>query len=361
MGDNKDLKELRTKIDEIDVQIQSLIERRGAYALDVARLKEEGGDTAAYYRPEREAQILRRVKDRTQGPIDPQTMARLFREIMSACLALEQPTKVAFLGPSGTYTEDATLKQFGQSVQAVPLGNIDTVFREVERGHAEFAVVPVENSTEGVVSHTLDRMLDSPLKICGEVDLPIQHCLLSQAESLNDLKTVVSHQQSLAQCREWLAANLPNVGIVTASSNAEAAKQASKDPSLAAIAGINASKIYGLHPLARNIEDHEGNTTRFLVLGNMDVAPSGHDKTSLVLSSQNQSGALCRLLAPLEENNISMSRIESRPSRQARWEYVFFIDIEGHIEDKAVASVIKALEKEADFFRHLGSYPIAVL
>ncbi|HEC12874.1 MAG TPA: prephenate dehydratase [Acidiferrobacteraceae bacterium] len=361
MGDNKDLKELRTKIDEIDVQIQSIIEQRGAYALDVARFKEKDGQTTAYYRPEREAQILQRVKDRSQGPIDPQTMARLFREIMSACLALEQPTKVAFLGPSGTYTEDATLKQFGQSVQSVPLGSIDSVFREVERGHAEFAVVPVENSTEGVVSHTLDRMLDSPLKICGEVELSIQHCLMSQAKSLDDLRAVVSHQQSLAQCREWLAANLPNVEIVTVNSNAEAAKQATKDPTLAAIAGINASKIYGLHPLARNIEDHVGNTTRFLVLGNMDVDPSGRDKTSLVLSSQNQSGALYRLLAPLEKNNISMSRIESRPSRQAKWEYVFFIDIEGHVQDKAVANVIKVLEKEADFFKHLGSYPTAVL
>jgi chorismate mutase/prephenate dehydratase len=288
-------------------------------------------------------------------------VARLFREIMSACLALESELQVAFLGPEGTFTQEAALKHFGHAVKTRPLAAIDEVFREVESGSAQFGVVPVENSTEGVINHTLDMFLQSPLKICGEVELRIHHHLLGQANSRQQAKRVVSHQQSLAQCREWLDANLPALERVAVSSNAEAARLAAADPTLLAIASDSAARIYGLNVLVANIEDNPDNTTRFLVIGTLESKPSGADKTSLLVSGRNKPGALHSLLSPFARHRINMTRIESRPSRRSRWEYVFFVDVDGHIKDRKVARALEQLEKEAAFVKVLGSYPRAVV
>jgi chorismate mutase/prephenate dehydratase len=354
------LRKLREKVDGLDKKIQDLITERARCAQEIARTKQRAG-TDNFYRPEREAEVLRRVLVRHTGPLGAEDMARLFREIMSACLALESRLRIAFLGPEGTFTQEAALKHFGHSVATVPLGAIDEVFREVESGSAHFGVVPVENSTEGVINHTLDMFLSSPLKICGEVELRVHHHLLGKGEDARAARKVASHQQSLAQCREWLDANLPGVERVTVSSNAEAARLAAADAQVLAIAGGSAAQRYGLKVLAANIEDKPDNTTRFLVIGDLETVPSGHDKTSLLLSGKNRPGSLHRLLAPLARHGINMTRIESRPSRQTLWEYVFFVDIEGHIKEKKVRTALKALEREAAVVKWLGSYPKAVL
>lgn len=352
------LRELRGKIDALDEKIQALLSRRARIAQEVAHSKARNGDKY-FYRPEREAEVLRRALERNRGPLPDESVARVFREIMSACLALESPLKIAFLGPAGTFTQEAALKHFGQAVETLPLGAIDEVFREVESGNAHFGVVPVENSTEGVVNHTLDMFLASSLKICGEVALRVHHHLLGTAAT-SAARRVVSHQQSLAQCREWLDAHLPGIERVSVASNAEAARLAAADSGTLAIAGDSAAGLYGLTILATNIEDRPDNTTRFLVIGDLDTQPTGADKTSLLLSGKNRPGALHRLLAPLARHGINMTRIESRPSRRSIWEYVFFIDIEGHVRDRKVAGVLKRLEGEAAFYKCLGSYPKAV-
>lgn len=355
------LESIRARIDELDEQLQELINERARCAHEIARIKQSEGADAAFYRPEREAQILRTVQARNKGPLSNETMARLFREIMSACLALEQQLIIAYLGPEGTFTELAALKHFGNSIKTRALPAIDEVFREVEAGAASYGVVPVENSTEGVVSHTLDMFINSPLKICGEVLLRVHHHLLSRASSLKAIKKVTAHQQALAQCREWLNSNLPGVPRVAVSSNAEAARLASMEKGTAAIGSEHAGGIYQLETLAANIEDEPDNTTRFLVIGKQLVPPSGKDKTSLMVSAKNQAGALYNLLAPLANYERSMTRIESRPSRRGTWEYVFFIDVEGHAEDLPMKRALRALEKEAALLKLLGSYPRAVL
>jgi len=289
-------------------------------------------------------------------------MARLFREIMSACLALEQPLNIAFLGPEGTFTQAAALKHFGHSVRTRSFGAIPDVFRDVESGSSQYGVVPVENSTEGVVSHTLDMFMTSPLRICGEVMLRINHHLLARgSDDLVSLTRIYSHQQSLAQCRGWLDTHLPQVDRIAVGSNAEAARIAAKEPRSAAIAGEAAAEIYGLRVLSPNIEDEPGNTTRFLIIGVPEALPSGDDKTSLLLATRNVAGGLYRLLTPLAEHGISMSKIESRPSRRGIWEYVFFIDVEGHQQDAGLARALQSLEQEARMYKVLGSYPKAVL
>lgn len=355
------LESIRARIDELDEQLQELINERARCAHEIAQIKQSEGADAAFYRPEREAQILRAVQTRNKGPLSNETMARLFREVMSACLALEQQLTIAYLGPEGTFTELAALKHFGNSIQTRALPAIDEVFREVEAGAASYGVVPVENSTEGVVSHTLDMFINSPLKICGEVLLRVHHHLLSKASSLKAIKKVTAHQQALAQCREWLNSNLPGVPRVAVSSNAEAARLASTEKGTAAIGSEHAGGIYQLETLAANIEDEPDNTTRFLVIGKQLVPPSGKDKTSLMVSAKNQAGALYNLLAPLANYERSMTRIESRPSRRGTWEYVFFIDVEGHAEDLPMKRALRALEKEAALLKLLGSYPRAVL
>jgi chorismate mutase/prephenate dehydratase len=359
VSEDSSLKIIREKIDAIDEKIQALITERAQFAKQVAKTKLDVG-AESFYRPEREAEVLRRVIERNTGPVSSDDMARIFREIMSVCLALESPLTVAYLGPEGTFTQQAALKHFGHSVETVALAAIDEVFREVEAGSAQFGVVPIENSTEGVVSHTLDMFMRSDLKICGEVQLRVHQHLLSHADALDGIKKIVSHQQSLAQCREWLDANLPNVERVPVSSNAEAARMAANDNATAAIAGQSAAEIYGLKILADNIEDEPDNTTRFLVIGRLQTSPSGRDKTSLLLSGRNKPGALYQLLGSLANHSINMTRIESRPSRQNAWEYVFFLDIEGHAEDEKVKQTLSELQAEAALFKLLGSYPVSV-
>lgn len=361
MSEEKKLKDLRTRIDDIDQQLQKLISERGAIALEVAKTKKDSGEDNGFYRPEREAQVLRKVIERNTGPLSDEAMARLFREIMSTCLALEQPMTIAYFGPQGTYTQAAALKHFGHSVNTTPLNAINDVFREVESASANYGVVPVENSTEGVVNHTLDMFMQSSLKICGEVEVPVHHCLLSNVADTASIKKIYSHQLSLAQCREWLDNNMPDVERNAVSSNGEAARLAAQEEGVAAIAGSIAADLYGLKILQSNIEDYPDNTTRFLVIGRHDTPPSGNDKTSLLVATLNKPGALSHLLQPFANHGVSMTRIESRPSRVTIWDYVFFIDIEGHIQDETVKAALKDLEKESSMLKILGSYPKAVM
>ncbi|MCP3664471.1 MAG: prephenate dehydratase [Gammaproteobacteria bacterium] len=361
MSDHEKLQSIREQIDSLDLQIQDLINQRAAAAQSVAKIKLEEDKDAFFYRPEREAAILKRVQQRNQGPMGNEEMARLFREVMSACLALEQPMKIAFLGPEGTFTQAAALKHFGHSINTVSMGSIPDVFREVESGVANYGVVPVENSTEGVINHTLDMFINSPLLICGEVSLRIHHHLLSLEADTRSITQVFSHQQSLAQCRLWLDRNLPDAEQISVGSNAEAARLVHEMPGSAAIAGEMAAEVYKLTGLARNIEDEPDNTTRFLVVGQQKTLPSGSDKTTLLCATRNVAGGLNSLLAPLGKHNISMSRIESRPSRQGNWDYVFFIDIDGHQDDPSIAKALESLKDQARLLKVLGSYPNAVL
>lgn len=362
MSEQEQLRSIRERIDGIDRELMRLISERAGCAQTVAQIKRAAGSGDDFYRPEREAQVLRQVKDANPGPLDGETLARLFREIMSACLALEAPLKVAFLGPEGTYTHAAVLKHFGQDVQLAPMASLGEVFRDVEAGSCPYGVVPIENSTEGVVNHTLDLFVQSPLHVCGEILLRIHHHLLSRETTLGTVRRVYAHQQALAQCRRWLDANLPQAERVALSSNAEAAQRASQEASAAAIAGDTAEALYDLTGLKRNIEDHPDNTTRFLVIGRQAaIPPSGVDKTSVLVSTSNRPGALHRLLTPLAHNDVSMSRIESRPSRCVNWEYVYFLDIEGHSEDPKVKQALAGLRQESELFRILGAYPRAVL
>ena len=364
------LLDLRDKIDALDQQIQSLITDRAKVAQQVALAKQKSNDTV-FYRAEREAQVLRRVMERNEGPLRDEEMARLFREIMSACLALEQEMAIAFLGPEGTFTQAAALKHFGHSIKTVPFTSISDVFREVESGAVSYGVVPVENSTEGVINHTLDEFMTSSLNICGEVILRIHHNLLSNEDDLTKIKKVYSHQQSLAQCRKWLDTNLPDVELVDVSSNAAAAlmasrenqdsNESSKKSGVAAIAGETAAEIYSLNMLVPNIEDEPDNTTRFLIIGKRETPASGEDKTSLLISTPNRAGALLGILEPFAKNSISMNRIESRPSRRGAWDYVFFVDIDGHAEDENVKKALKELGNVATMVNVLGSFPKAVL
>ena len=352
---------LRDKIDALDVQIMESISQRADFAQQVAQVKKSLGD-AAYYRPEREAQVLRHIMDANTGPIDNEDMARLFRQIMSACLALEQPIKVAFLGPEGTFTQEAALKHFGDGAISVPKAAIDEVFREVLAGACNYGVVPVENSTEGVISHTLDSFMDSSIKICGEVELRIHHHFMVGGNTNNDnITRVYSHAQSLAQCRQWLHSNYPNIERVAVSSNAEAAKRVQGEWNSAAIAGDMSCELYQLEKLWEKIEDRPDNSTRFLIIGRESVPPSGDDRTSVVVSVRNKPGALHDLLEPFRRHNVDMTRLESRPSRSSKWSYVFFIDFVGHIEDEAVTKVLDELSADVADLKVLGSYPRAVL
>ncbi|WP_022947855.1 prephenate dehydratase [Methylohalobius crimeensis] len=355
------LRELRRRIDAIDAELLRLLNERAELALQVAEVKRAAGDDDCFYRPDREAEVLRRIKAKNPGPLDDDVAVRIFREIMSACLALEKPLQVAFLGPEGTFTQQAAYKHFGQAIAALPLPAVDEIFRAVAGGACGYGVVPVENSTEGVVTHTLDSFLNTSLLISGEVVLRIHHNLMSRRAELQAIEEVFSHQQSLAQCREWLDRFLPHAKRTPVSSNAEGARLAAIVPNSAAIAGEVAARLYELDVLESSIEDDPDNTTRFLVIGKQPVGPTGDDKTSLVVSTRNAPGALYRLLQPFADHRISMSKIESRPSRQGMWEYVFFIDIEGHRDDVRVTEALTALEERAQMVKWLGSYPRAVI
>ena len=358
-----DLNDLRSKIDAVDEKLHALISQRAQLAQQAGISKHADGHTVDFYRPEREAEVLRLALARNQGPLRNEEIVRLFREIMSACLAQEEPLKVAFLGPEGTFTQAAVLKHFGHSVRALALPTVDEVFQEVESGAADFGVVAIENSSEGTITNTLDRFLATALHICGEVELHIHHCLMGKMDSLERVVRVCSHSQALAQCRGWLNEHLPEVERVAVTSNAEGARRARDEQGTAAIAGETAAEVYGLKLLAREIEDRSDNTTRFLVLGRKILRPSGSDRTTLLLSvgDTQSAGALQRLLEPFARFGISMTRIESRPSRRRKWDYVFFIDIEGHAEDAPVRKALAVLKRRASLFRVLGSYPRAVL
>jgi chorismate mutase/prephenate dehydratase len=363
VADRPDLTEIRVRIDAIDAELHRLLNERAGFAQQVGISKHASGRTVDFYRPEREAEVLRTALKRNKGPLRDDEILRLFREIMSACLAQQEPLKVAFLGPEGTFTQQAVYKQFGHSVRALALPSIDEVFHEVESGAADFGVVPIENSSEGTVMHTLDRFLVSPLSICGEVELRIHQFLMGRMKSLAAVKRVCSHQQSLAQCREWLDENLSEAERVAVSSNAEAARRARDEQHTAAIAGETAAEVYGLDVLVAKIEDRPDNTTRFLVIGAKTFRPSGDDKTTVLVSVAHTDapGALFRLLEPLAKSAISLTRIESRPSRRKKWDYVFFLDLEGHVEDTKVAAALGQLKERSSLYRVLGSYPRSIL
>lgn len=358
-GDSLD--DVRARIDAIDRNIARLLNERAAGAKQVARIKaaENTDESPVFYRPEREAQILKRVMAENTGPLPDRDLWRLFREIISCCLSLEQPLTVAYLGPPGTYTEAAAVKHFGHFALTRAQNSIDEVFHEVESGAAHCGVVPVENSTEGMVNHTLDCFMASRLRICGEVKLPINHAFMS-LEKPDAVTAVYSHEQSLAQCRRWLDRHYPNIARTPMVSNAEAARVAARTEGAAAIAGEMAAERYGLRVLANNIEDETDNETRFLVIGDQSVGPSGKDKTSLLVSTRNESGALYQVLEPFRRHGVNLSRIETRPSRVSNWSYIFFIDFDGHEETEGIATMLDEVRSVATEVRSLGSYPQAV-
>ncbi|MCB1647294.1 MAG: prephenate dehydratase [Pseudomonadales bacterium] len=364
MSDTGDrLAELRRQIDALDGDILELLNQRARCALEVAEVKlaESGDQAPVFYRPEREAQVLRSIAERNPGPLSDEKVVQVYRQIMSACLALEEPLKVAYLGPEGTFTQLATLKQFGSAVIGMPMITVDDVFREVAAENCNYGVVPVENSTEGVVSHTLDNFLSSSLRICGEVELRIHHHLMIAPDADPDkILRIYSHQQTLGQCRRWLDGHYPKIPRITATSNAEAARKVLEEKDAAAIAGEIAAETYGLKILSKKIEDESDNTTRFIVVGRESIAPSGKDKTSIMVSTHNQPGALYKLLEPFHRHDISLTSIETRPSRTGMWSYVFFIDFEGHEQDELVRQVLKEIDSDALEVKMLGSYPRAL-
>jgi chorismate mutase/prephenate dehydratase len=355
------LADVRARIDGIDAQIQALIAERAQFARQVGKAKGPLKAAVDYYRPERESQVLRQVLDRNAGPLSDDVLLRLFREIMSACLAQQEPLKVGFLGPEGTFSQQATFKHFGHSAHGLPLPSIEEVFQEVEAGHADFGVVPVENSGQGTIQSTLDMFLTSPLKICGEVELRVHQHLLSRTGRLEEIERVYSHPQSLAQCKAWLRQHLPKAEKIAVASNAEAARRARNADDAAAIAGVSAGHVYGLKIVAGPIEDRPDNTTRFLVIGRELFSASGHDRTSLLVFVHDRPGALFNVLSPFARHGISMNRIESRPAHTGRWQYAFFIDVAGHVDEDPVKSALGELGEYAAMVKVLGSYPVALL
>lgn len=351
---------VREQIDGIDREIQALIAERALWARQVGKAKGKLAAAVEYYRPEREAQVLRRVVDRNDGPLSDAVLVRLFREIMSACLAQQEPLRIGYLGPEGTFSQQAVHKHFGHSAHGLPLSSVEEVFDEVAAGIADFGVVPVENSGQGTIQSTLDLFLTSPLKICGEVELRVHQYLLSRSGRSEDIERVYSHGLSLAQCKNWLRHNLPQVEKLAVASNAEGARRARGADDAGAIAGETAAHVYGLKVVAGPIEDRSDNTTRFLVIGRASFPPSGHDRTSLMVSIHDQPGALFKILEPLARRGVSMGRIESRPAHGALWQYAFFIDVEGHVDEAPLRDALAEIDGFAGDVRVLGSYPVAL-
>ncbi len=350
---------IQQRVDAIDLELQQLLDERALGAMRIAELCRIAGDTFSH-QPERDAQKLREIAKRNNGPMENASITHIFREILSAGAVLQQPIVVAYLGPEGTYSHAATTRHFGHAVHTLPEPGISDIFAAVENGRARFGVVPVENSTEGAINHTLDLLMDTTLRICGEVRLRIVHSLLSSELSMQEISAVHAHPQSLAQCRGWLDTHLPGIPRISESSNAAAAQLAMKMPGIAAIAGESAAERYALNTLSAGIEDIKTNTTRFLIMADCDLAPSGHDSTSLLISAPHKPGGLRRVLLPFEAAGVSLTRIESRPARQALWDYVFFIDVAGHQHDETLAPVLAQLHDEVPLLRVLGSYPSAL-
>ncbi|MCD7097140.1 prephenate dehydratase [Stenotrophomonas sp. MMGLT7] len=355
------LSDVRAKIDEIDRTIQALIAERARFAHQVGKAKGKLAAAVDYYRPEREAQVLRMVVDRNEGPLSDEVLVHVYREIMSACLAQQEPLKIGYLGPEGTFSQQAVLKHFGRSALGVPMATIEEVFQEVESGNADFGVVPVENSGQGTIQITLDMFLTSNLKICGEVELQVQQYLMSRSGRIDDIERIYAHPQSFMQTAGWLRGNLPKVEKIPVSSNAEGARRARNADDAAAIGGESAVHAYGLKKVIMSpIQDDKDNTTRFLVVGRNIFPPSGHDRTSVLVFIHDKPGALFDVLSPFARHGISMNRIESRPSHQAKWEYAFFIDLSGHVEDEEMKRALAELEAHSAQIKVLGSYPVAI-
>lgn len=353
---NKELKAVRNEIDKIDDNILDLLERRAKLVKKVAVIKKK--IKSGFYVPHREEEIIKRLLERSKGYFPKNAIKPVFREIISACLSLEKPLKVAFLGPYATFTHDAALRYFGQNAQYVPLRSISDIFDDVAKGRSDLGVVPVENSTEGVVSYTLDMFLKYDLLISGEIILPITHCLISRLTRKEDIRKIYSHPQAFAQCRQWIEKNLPHCVLIEVNSTAEAAEMAKKDEDAAsAIAGESASKIYDLNIVERNIQDVNENSTRFLIIGKIKHKKTGNDKTSILFSIKDEPGALYNMLSPFAKRNINLTKIESRPVKTKAWEYVFFIDLDGHIDEKNVFDAVEELRMKSVFLKIIGSYP----
>lgn len=350
-----DIGELRENIDSIDDGILELLNKRAELVKEVGKLKAQG--KREFYVPNREKEIYDRLTKNNKGPFSNESIRAIFREIISASLSLEHPLKIAFFGPQATYTHLAAIKQFGLSADLVPVKSIADVFDEVERAEANYGVVPIENSTEGIVTHTLDMFVDSNLQVVAEVVLEISHFLLSKSGKTEDIKKVYSHPQPIAQCRNWLAKNLPGTPVIETASTAVAAQMAASNPEVAAIASEFAASIYDLKIARKRIEDNVNNFTRFLVIGKKSPDRSGSDKTSVMFAVKDEAGALYRMLEPFAKHNISLTKIESRPVKTRAWEYVFFIDMEGHISEPDVKEAIDELSKICLFVKVLGSYP----
>ena len=352
------IQSLRDEIDAIDDKILELLGERAQRNAEVGALKSESSETV--YVPSRELEIFERLERKNSGLFPTHAIRNVYREILSACRSIQKGVRVAYLGPQGTYTHQAAIQQFGRTGEFSPAVTIADIFAEVEAGGSEYGVVPVENSTEGVVSNTLDLLVDSRLSISAEIHVPIRHELLSRSGRMQDIKQVYSHPQGLAQCRQWLEMNLPGVSQGSTGSTAQAAERASRDPSAAAIAGAVAAQLYELQVVASGIEDYKGNTTRFLVLSKKAPARSSRDITSILFSTRrDEAGTLYKALEPFALNHVNLTRIESRPTKVRAWEYVFFCDFEGHVEDRPVALAIEALVQRCDFVKVLGSYPRA--
>ncbi|KAF0215986.1 MAG: chorismate mutase / prephenate [Geobacteraceae bacterium] len=353
----KTIKELRKEIDAVDDRILELLNRRAALVIEVGKLKRD--DKGEFHVPSREREIHERLTSKNEGPFPNEALRSVFREIISASLALEAPMKVAFFGPKATFTHMAAMHQFGLSAELVPQKSIPAVFEEVEKGRAQYGVVPVENSTEGMVSHTLDMFMEGNLLINAEVLLEIHHNLLSRTGRFEDIKKVYSHPQPIAQCRNWLAENLPNVPVVDVASTAVAAQIVSDDYTAAAIASELAATMYDLKVVRERIEDQVNNFTRFLVIGKKMAEKSGDDKTSLMFSVKDEVGILYRMLEPFAKRGINLSKIESRPLKKKAWEYIFFLDLAGHINEPVIAEAVQELKECCQFVKVLGSYPRA--
>ena len=358
MNTDDKLKPLREKIDAIDAQLLDLLNQRARVAQEVGHVKAE--TNAPVFRPEREAQVLRRLGDRNPGPLPTPDIQTIFREVMSACRALERRVIVAYLGPVGTFSEQAMYKHFGHAVEGLPCASIDEVFRATEAGTADFGVVPIENSSEGAVNRTLDLLLQTTLSISGGLSIPVHHSLMTRSGTMDGVTRICAHSQTLAQCQVWLKLNYPDIERQAVASNGEAARIASEDPTAAAIAGEIAGEHYNLGVVKAHVQDDPHNRTRFAIIGRLQPGPSGKDQTSLVLAVPNKAGAVYAMLAPLAKHGVSMTRFESRPARIGTWEYYFYVDVEGHAQEKKVADALEELKQGAPFFKILGSYPVSL-